>query len=87
MDPVSRAHVYVVIPARERADFALGSRFLGQAPNLPLLRRLMLQAATAFSRLTTDLQVTDVLTRRFFVAGKSGNLSPGGAIYGCLITR
>jgi polyprenyl-phospho-N-acetylgalactosaminyl synthase len=44
---------------RERADFALGSRFLGQAPNLPLLRRLMLQAATAFSRLTTGLQVTD----------------------------
>jgi len=44
---------------RERADFALGSRFLGQAPNLPLLRRLMLQAATAFIRLTTGLQVTD----------------------------
>ena len=31
---------------RERADFALGSRFLGQAPNLPPLRRLVLQAAT-----------------------------------------
>jgi glycosyltransferase involved in cell wall biosynthesis len=44
---------------RERADFALGSRFLGQAPNLPPLRRLMLQAATAFTRLTTGLQVTD----------------------------
>ena len=25
---------------RERADFALGSRFLGQAPNLPPMRRL-----------------------------------------------
>jgi polyprenyl-phospho-N-acetylgalactosaminyl synthase len=44
---------------RERADFALGSRFLGQAPNLPPLRRLMLQAATLFTRLTTGLQVTD----------------------------
>jgi len=44
---------------RDRADFALGSRFLGQAPNLPLLRRLMLQAATLFTRLTTGLQVTD----------------------------
>ncbi len=43
----------------ERADFALGSRFLGQAPNLPPLRRLVLRAATAFTRLTTGLQVTD----------------------------
>ena len=44
---------------RERADFALGSRFLGEAPNLPPLRRLLLQAATAFTRLTTGLQLTD----------------------------
>jgi glycosyltransferase involved in cell wall biosynthesis len=44
---------------RERADFALGSRFLGQAPNLTPLRRLVLQAATLFTRLTTRLQVTD----------------------------
>jgi polyprenyl-phospho-N-acetylgalactosaminyl synthase len=43
----------------ERADFALGSRFLGQAPDLPPLRRLVLQAATAFTRLTTGLQLTD----------------------------
>ena len=43
----------------DRADFALGSRFLGHAPNLPPLRRAMLQAATAFTRLTTGLQVTD----------------------------
>ena len=44
---------------QECADFALGSRFLGQAPNLPPLRRLLLHAATAFTRLTTGLQVTD----------------------------
>ena len=44
---------------QERADFALGSRFLGQAPNLPPLRRLLLRAATAFTRLTTGLQVSD----------------------------
>jgi len=43
----------------ERADFALGSRFLGQAPHLPTLRRLALQAATSFTRLTTGLQLTD----------------------------
>ena len=45
--------------ARERADFALGSRFLGQAPNLPPLRRLLLQAATWFTRFTTGLRITD----------------------------
>jgi glycosyltransferase involved in cell wall biosynthesis len=44
---------------RERADFALGSRFLGQAPDLPRLRRLLLRAATAFTRLTTGLALTD----------------------------
>ncbi len=44
---------------RERADFALGSRFLGHAPNLPPLRRAMLRAATLFTRLTTGLRVTD----------------------------
>jgi polyprenyl-phospho-N-acetylgalactosaminyl synthase len=43
----------------ERADFALGSRFLGDATNLPVARRLMLQAATLFTRLTTGLAVTD----------------------------
>ena len=45
--------------AEQRADFALGSRFLGQAPNLPVLRRLMLLAATLFTRLTAGLRVTD----------------------------
>src|SRR5262245_23990186 len=43
----------------EQADFALGSRFLGQAPNLPPLRRLLLKAATLFTRLSTGLQLTD----------------------------
>jgi glycosyltransferase involved in cell wall biosynthesis len=43
----------------EHVDFALGSRFLGQAPNLPPLRRLLLKAATLFTRLTTGLALTD----------------------------
>ena len=43
----------------EQADFALGSRFLGQSPNLPPLRRLLLKAATLFTRLTTGLALTD----------------------------
>jgi polyprenyl-phospho-N-acetylgalactosaminyl synthase len=41
------------------AEFALGSRFRGAAPDLPPLRRLMLRAATAFTRVTTGLDVTD----------------------------
>jgi glycosyltransferase involved in cell wall biosynthesis len=44
---------------RGRADFALGSRFLGQTYTLPWLRRWLLQAATVFTRLTTGLSLTD----------------------------
>jgi glycosyltransferase involved in cell wall biosynthesis len=45
--------------ARRGADFALGSRFLGASQNQPLQRRLLLKAATFFTRLTTGLRVTD----------------------------
>ncbi|MEA2933386.1 MAG: polyprenyl-phospho-N-acetylgalactosaminyl synthase [Variibacter sp.] len=41
------------------ADFALGSRFLGAAVNAPLSRRLLLRAATVFTRLTTGLRISD----------------------------
>jgi glycosyltransferase involved in cell wall biosynthesis len=41
------------------ADFALGSRFLGSSVNLPPSRRLLLRAATWFTRATTGLDVTD----------------------------
>jgi len=44
---------------REGADYALGSRFLGASLNLPLRRRLLLHAATWFTRLTTRLRITD----------------------------
>jgi len=43
----------------ENADFVLGSRFLGSAVAMPPLRRLILRAATWFTRLTTGLNVTD----------------------------
>ena len=45
--------------ASEKADFALGSRFLQQSSNIPTVRRLLLKAATLFTRLTTGLQLTD----------------------------
>jgi glycosyltransferase involved in cell wall biosynthesis len=41
------------------AEFALGSRFLGEAPSMPPTRRLLLKAAAVFTRLTTGLAVTD----------------------------
>jgi polyprenyl-phospho-N-acetylgalactosaminyl synthase len=41
------------------ADFALGSRFLGQVTNLPTSRRITLTAAVWFTRLTTGLELTD----------------------------
>jgi polyprenyl-phospho-N-acetylgalactosaminyl synthase len=41
------------------ADFALGSRFLGRAVAMPLSRRILLMAATWFTRLTTGLNVSD----------------------------
>ena len=43
----------------ENADFALGSRFLERSSNVPPLRRLLLKAATAFTRATTGLRLTD----------------------------
>ena len=45
--------------ARQGTDFALGSRFLGTSLNQPLSRRMLLKAATLFTRLTTGLRVTD----------------------------
>lgn len=42
-----------------RADFALGSRFLGTALNMPVIRRLLLRAATVFTRATAGIPVTD----------------------------
>jgi polyprenyl-phospho-N-acetylgalactosaminyl synthase len=41
------------------AEFALGSRFLAHSTNVPAVRRLLLKAATVFTRLTTGLEVTD----------------------------
>jgi glycosyltransferase involved in cell wall biosynthesis len=42
-----------------RAEFALGSRFLGRTIALPPARRLLLRAATVFTQLTTGLRLTD----------------------------
>jgi polyprenyl-phospho-N-acetylgalactosaminyl synthase len=41
------------------ADFALGSRFLGRPQTMPLLRKLLLRAATIFTSVTTGLYLSD----------------------------
>jgi len=45
--------------ARERADFALGSRFLNHSPNVPIIRRMLLWSATLFTTMSTGLRLTD----------------------------
>lgn len=44
---------------RNRADFALGSRFLSQSRSMPRMRRILLYAATLFTIATTGLRLTD----------------------------
>ena len=55
------ADIAVMLDAlrKNRADFALGSRFLGTELHVPALRRLVLRAATWFTRVTTGLRVSD----------------------------
>lgn len=43
----------------QKADVVLGSRFLGRAANMPASRRWLLKTATAYTRLTTGLGLTD----------------------------
>lgn len=42
-----------------KADYALGSRFLGQTVEMPTSRRYLLAVATWFTRATTGLTLTD----------------------------
>jgi glycosyltransferase involved in cell wall biosynthesis len=51
--------VLVEALVQEQADFVLGTRFADSSTPLPPARRLLLMAATAFTRLTTGLDVSD----------------------------
>ncbi len=55
------ADIDVLIDAmvKHNVDFVFGSRVLGGAINLPPTRRLLLKAATWFTRITSGLSVTD----------------------------
>lgn len=44
---------------RGEADVSLGSRFLGQTVNMPFTRKLILKAGVLFTRLVSNIKVTD----------------------------
>ena len=44
---------------REKADVALGSRFLGTAERMPTAKRLTLKAAVVFTRVVGGIRITD----------------------------
>ena len=44
---------------RGECDITLGSRFLGETPNIPSSRRLMLRLAVIFTRIVNRVRVTD----------------------------
>lgn len=47
------------VAGEKNADVVLGSRFLGGASNMPRTRLWLLKLATAYTRLTTGLSLTD----------------------------
>lgn len=49
----------IEMQAQTGADVVIGSRFLGEAQNIPPARRMMLKLAVAFMRWRTGVQLTD----------------------------
>lgn len=56
---VADIDVLIDAMAKHNVDFVFGSRVLGGAINIPSTRRLLLKAATWFTRITSGLSVTD----------------------------
>lgn len=51
---------HLLVPLEEgRADVVLGSRFLGEAPGIPVGRRVVLRLGVLFTRLFSRIPVTD----------------------------
>jgi glycosyltransferase involved in cell wall biosynthesis len=44
---------------QQRADFALGSRFLGEAEDIPWVRKVILKGGVVFTRLLSGVKLTD----------------------------
>jgi hypothetical protein len=43
----------------EKADYALGSRFLGQAENIPVTRKILLRLGVIFTRVLSGVSLSD----------------------------
>ncbi len=56
---VDDAAAMVGVAADQDVQVVLGSRFLGTTQSIPTKRRLLLRAATRFSRVTTGLELSD----------------------------
>lgn len=56
--PEDAARMLTVLETGD-AQVVLGSRFIGSVENIPAARRMLLKAATVFTRITTGLRVTD----------------------------
>jgi glycosyltransferase involved in cell wall biosynthesis len=57
-DPADIAQLLAPLQ-RGEADVALGSRFLGQTVNMPFTRKLILKAGVLFTRIVSQIKVTD----------------------------
>ena len=58
-DPEDLPAMYFALTS-QAVDFALGSRFLGHAEGIPLLRKLMLRLAVLFTRIVSGVVLSDV---------------------------
>lgn len=56
---VEDVHRLVEALGRDRADVAIGSRFLGLRSEVPLFRRILLRVAALFMRATSGVALTD----------------------------
>lgn len=56
--PEDAVEMLEVLAASDK-QVALGSRFIGNTQDMPASRRLLLRAATVFTRITTGMKVTD----------------------------
>ena len=57
-DPTDLPTMFLALKS-ESADFALGSRFLGRADGIPLIRRITLRLAVLFTRLLSNVVLSD----------------------------
>ncbi|UVF18422.1 glycosyltransferase family 2 protein [Microvirga terrae] len=56
---IADAEAMVCMLRAKKVDVVIGSRFIRGTTNVPRGKRLLLMAATAFTRLSTGLQITD----------------------------